>query len=67
MLYRIFPISPQKSKQQPPLGMFIIFYLCFFKMSSISISLDFISLPQAAETTTLSQSYPKPISFVFYK
>ena len=66
MLYRIFPISPQKSKQ-PPLSVFIIFYLCFSKMSSISISLDFISLPQAAETTTLSQNYPKPISSVFYK
>lgn len=60
MQHRVVPIT-SKSQHNIKLSVCsLVFYLCFFKIASISTSFaDLIALPQAAETTTLIQNYPK--------
>lgn len=67
MLYRIFPKCPksQNNKNLSACALFSI-YASFKPHPSTSLA-DFIASLQAAETTTLIQSDPNPISFVFYK
>ena len=67
MLCRIFPKRPQSqnNKNLSACSLFSI-YVSLKPHPSTSLA-DFKASLQAAETTTLIQSYPNPISFVFYK